>query len=309
MTPEERARLNRREKQAAYLRRVGRPLYVDPGPAVKHAQILSRRGMTAAQIAGQAGVSVSAVRDYVRGTRTSDRGGYELKNSPRWVSDAILAVRFEPPEDVGAAIDGTGLRRRLRALNRLGFSSPVLGAELGVSRKRVNELMTRETPVRYANACRVEQLYDKLSGSRPEDHGVPRSSIIRAQAVAVRNGYAPPGCWDPETIDDPEALPEWTGACGSAAGLRIHYRESIPPCEACLATRHESDVRPRLNGSKLKAMREKRGWTIRQVADQLGLTIDAVYAWEIGRSAPRTEELLDRLATLMHCDHDDLCEE
>lgn len=233
-----------------------------------------------------------------------------------WV--AVMRMQFEPP--VGSTlIDASGTRRRLAGLWRDGFPLPFLAERMGVlDRSYLQRIIrgglragrgARPYTVTADTAALVREVYEKLEERKPEEFGIPSYSILRAQAFAKKKGLAPRHCWDPDTIDDPKAIPEWTGGCGTPVGLRIHWREGIPACPACLATRQESDTRPRLSGGKLKTLRQKKGWTIRQVADRLDLTSDAVYSWEIGRSAPRSEELLDRLVTLMGCDYDDLCEE
>src|SRR5690606_40281199 len=35
------------------------------------------------------------------------------------------------------------------------------------------------------------------------------------------------------SIDDPDAFPEWTGACGTVHGRQVHMREKIPMCDPC----------------------------------------------------------------------------
>jgi antitoxin CcdA len=45
-------------------------------------------------------------------------------------------------------------------------------------------------------------------------------------------------------------------------------------------------------GARIKAARAKRGFTQRELADRLNITVGAVGQWEIGRSGPKTEHLV-----------------
>ena len=56
--------------------------------------------------------------------------------------------------------------------------------------------------------------------------------------IARRNGWAPPGAWDDDQIDDPQAHPEWTGECGTDRGYWVHRRQQLPMCTRC-ETAHE----------------------------------------------------------------------
>lgn len=238
-----------------------------------------------------------------------------------WV--AVMRMQFEPP--VGSTlIDASGTRRRLAGLWRDGFPLPFLAERMGVlDRSYLQRIIrggvragrgARPYTVTADTAALVREVYEKLEERKPEEFGIPSYSILRAQAFAKKKGLASRHCWDPDTIDDPEAIPEWTGACGTAAGLRIHYREGIlPACQPCLAARERTDTPgPRkfqLSPDRLKAVRERKGMSLREVAAGLGVDKGAVYYWETGRSAPNSKARLDQLITLMGCTYDDLCED
>lgn len=294
----------RRAKQLRYLRRTGRPTLIR-GAELERVQrkirVFHARGMSYRSMAAQTGVSTRTLAE------ASGTGGMLRRN---W--EPLNAMTFLPPSG-RELVSALGTERRLGALWHDGFSMDWLAVNYPdvMCRSQLQKTLRGfgKGLVTAATATAVDQLYRKLETTSPESVGIPARSVAYCRTFARKKGYASRGCWDPDTIDDPKAIPEWTGACGTAAGLRIHQREDIPSCPACLATRGEAGPRPRLDGRKLKALREKQGRTIRQVAERLGLTIDAVYAWEIGRSGPRSEELFDRLVTLMGCDYDDLCEE
>lgn len=297
-------------KRRKYLASVGRPATVT-GERFLKAQAKLRayqaRGMPPSRMSEQTGINMSTLHYFHTNNGMLAR---------HW--EAVMRMRFEPPTG-STLIDATGTRRRLAGLWRDGFPLPFLVERTGIpDRSYLQRIIrggarpgrgSRPHTVTADTAATVREVYEKFEERKPEEFGITPYASARARAFAIKKDAAPRHCWDPDTIDDPKALPEWTGACGTPAGLRIHWREGVPACPACLATRGESDSRPRLSGGKLKALREKKGWTIRQVAEQLDLTSDAVYAWEIGRSGPRSEELFDRLVTLMHCDYEDICEE
>ncbi|WP_307169156.1 hypothetical protein [Streptomyces sp. B3I7] len=58
----------------------------------------------------------------------------------------------------------------------------------------------------------------------------------RARLRAQREQWAPLGAWD--DIDDPQAVPDWTGYCGTDRGYWTHRRLKLPMCARC-QTAHE----------------------------------------------------------------------
>lgn len=100
-------------------------------------------------------------------------------------------------------IDATGVRRRLEALQCLGWSLTEVGERIGKNQQNMSKLATghqrvyRET---YAKVCAV---YDELSMT-------PNTTRYaeRTRALARSRGYVPPLAWDGQDIDDVNATPK-----------------------------------------------------------------------------------------------------
>ena len=168
-------------------------------------------------------------------------------------------------------VDGTGTRRRLQALHRVGWSSQEIGDRLGVTRIAVNNLMRREGPVRRSTAERIAALYDQVWDQVPpvrtgKAAGVRPRDMARAAAL----GWALPMQWDDETIDDPAATP-WTDAAPRGAHVPGHGVVNADSLTDCA----------------------EWGLTVQEAAHRLGVTKDAI---EVGitRHAPELRERFAR---------------
>jgi DNA-binding transcriptional regulator YiaG len=301
----------RQRKQWRYDRETGRPSRMR-GPEV--VELIGRlcsyhdRGMSYRTMSEQAGVAQSVISSLRTRGDGIHRSNYEK----------LSKVRFEVNEDEGARMPTLAVRRRLGALWASGYSIQFMAGELGVGIRGawIARLLRGEASWTHTTfARRVEQLYGKLADVDPLDQGMTKQGATNARNRARQAGHAPAHCWDPDTIDDPDAFPEWTGACGTPAGLRIHYRDSIPACPRCLGARERTDSNKgsstagMISGPRLKAVRQARGYSISQVAELLGVHRDTVYYWETSRSSPRGQEMLDRIITVLKCGHEDIREE
>ncbi len=313
MSPVELDRARRREKETSYLRSIGMPVTVDPTPAIEHAQRLHSLGMTARQMSEQSGLSRSTMYDLIRGCRTKDTGGARVKWIDRADAQAVLSIRFTGLSERGSVGSSLGTRRRIQALAASGWPYRFIGGFLDITDRRAFQLSCAGGQVHAATAARVAKMYEKYADADPADYGVTKYASSRARQAALRNGYAPVHCWDPDTIYDPEAIPEWTGACGTPEGLRIHYREGIlPSCGSCLATRQYAQAGSAdstFSGTKLREIRRKRGMELSEIAERLGVNKGTVYYWETGRSAPRGQDRIDQLASLLGVGESDLIED
>lgn len=239
-----------RRKYLKYCRENGKPLpvqEVDAAECIAHVRALRASGMSCARLADLSGVSQARVSDiYLGKTRTWPRGGTKpMTKIRRSTRDQLLAVppdgHHERPVRGGARVPAFGTTRRLQALVAGGFNQGWLARELTWNQGHLQlvtqgEFEARGEPWLYApNRDLVTELYDRLDGVKPSEVGVTSRNEALALGNAAKNGYAGRGCWDPDTIDDPAAVPEWTGACGTYRGYNIHRREDIPTCPACSA--------------------------------------------------------------------------
>lgn len=120
-------------------------------------------------------------------------------------SERLRAYRLRRSRLGPLLIDGTGTRRRLQALRRLGWSARELTLRLGYSGSGQMHYLMHSGTIQRQTADRVAALYAELSMR------LPPKTDGRAAAWAATQGWPPPLAWDEDSIDDPDALP-WTGA-------------------------------------------------------------------------------------------------
>lgn len=103
--------------------------------------------------------------------------------------------------------DGTGTRRRLRALQAIGWPLQSIAEQLGYTDQgALTPILYRQKQIEIGTAQRIATLYDRLS--------MTPGPSRRVTAIARRRGWPPPLAWDGDTIDDPYAQP--TGIRGRA---------------------------------------------------------------------------------------------
>lgn len=183
------------------------PFYVDAEPARRHVRGLMAAGIGWQRIARLSGVPTGAVSkllygDGPRGMAPSKRIRPETECKLLAVTSALLAD--------GARVDGTGVRRRLRALVAIGWSQSELARRLGMGGPtNFTPLISGGRKVLVSTARAVGELYEQLWATPPkaDDHR-SRISASRAKRLAATRGWVPPLAWDDDTIDDPDASPD-----------------------------------------------------------------------------------------------------
>lgn len=300
------------EKTWEYLREIGRPSLLKPDTpevqwALRKLRSYNSRGMSLSAMADQVGLVQDAITRLLRKDRPSLR---------RSTFEKIRQIEFDPGSQTGQ-VPVHGAQRRLRALRAQGFTYTFLCDQFGHAHNspRLQRILTgfKEPgrPVKFlisSTARQIEELYDKLDGVDPLDLGITEHGVKYSLRRARELGYAPRSCWDEDTIDDPEAIPEWTGRCGSALGFRIHLREGIPVCEAC-AGHETSEPYPGFNGILLRRLRERKGLSRQQLATAVGgLNASTIQYWESGRSKPVRQFKLDGVLSVLDATLEDVCE-
>lgn len=201
--------------------------FIDAEPARRHVRNLMASGVSVVRIARHAGISFSTVSGllYTRGPERQPAQQLRTENARR-----ILAVRAC---DVATRyINATGTHRRIQALAANGWPQLRLGPHIGLHPSYVNAVLKQAT-VYGTTAMAVATGYDRLWNQDPRQHGITAGTWKKVRSLARANGWAPPGAWDDDTIDDPQAIPEWTGHCGSDRGWWLHTLNDIPICPAC----------------------------------------------------------------------------
>lgn len=295
-----------RERYLEYLRTQGLAGYVPAGPVRGRLQYLhDRRGITYDVLAERTGLDRETILTQHRGI---NKLGNEIRFAKMATYRAVMGTKFGPADC--AWFPSVGIRRRLQALQVLGFTLPFMADRLPVGDYRQLHLTATGKKsrglVRSEFADSVILLYDKLYDTDPVDAGVLAQAASRARSYARKNRYAPPSCWDADTIDDPQAIPEWTGKCGTFFGWRLHTTEGIPLCPACADAHDASDAE--LSGPKLLEARLRRGWSQERLAKDAGLKVDQYRSWERGRTKPRYPEQLDRVLAVLDVTYDEVVE-
>ena len=123
---------------------------------------------------------------------------------------AILQVTHLPVPSQSTVLT-VGARRRIRALNAIGWPTSELGRRLGQSSRSTLNLTLADDYTTYAMWRRIRDLYDQLSGTR----GPSSQSAKRAHNA----GHPPPLAWEGRDIDHPREQPDW-----KAAGITLAQR-------------------------------------------------------------------------------------
>ncbi|MFJ5915002.1 hypothetical protein ACIQFW_04285 [Streptomyces ardesiacus] len=137
-----------------------------------------------------------------------------------------------------------GTTRRLQALAVMGWPRLRLHRETGLTPSRLVPLLAgTASAVTRQEARMVAVVYVRLSAVSPGLCGVSHIAARAARERAWTAGWAPPAAWDDDTIDDPQAIPQWTGYCGTVRGALAHERDGIPLCPPCADALHRRRLR------------------------------------------------------------------
>jgi hypothetical protein len=179
--------------------------FVDAEPARQHVAALRAAGIGIDQIPALAGLDRRCI------TRLPRTRSLRAETAAK-----ILAIQPHPDLVAGGArTDATGTRRRLQALQALGWSQRRLAELLDTQQVVVGKAARGKSQfVTVATARRVRDLYDHIWNQPPPSATrYERQSATNARRAAAERGWVPPLAWDDDTIDDPNAAPE--GAEGS----------------------------------------------------------------------------------------------
>ncbi|WP_329214850.1 hypothetical protein OG352_05340 [Streptomyces sp. NBC_01485] len=205
--------------------------WTDATPVRAHLERLADCGMGLRRIAALAGVDRKRLQAVLHGRPERGTGPQE-KVRPA-LAAAVLAV--EPTlENLSPStlISPHGTRRRVHALVAVGWPQHHLAIHLGMTPSNFTQMLARDhVLVRRALAARA--MYDALWRADPAEHGASTGGIARARRYAAVHAWPPPGAWDDDRIDDPEAHPDWTGQCGTPEGFWAHRYIKVPACQPC----------------------------------------------------------------------------
>lgn len=206
--------------------------FTDAEPVRRHVLAIQATGMGLAGIAHHTGVNLGTLDHLLYGS-----AGYPPASQIRTESANTLLAYWPILDHYsdGASIDGTGTRRRLQALAAAGWTAKVIHQHIDVGSVQTIEKLRTRNHVTARLARAVRDFYTESSTRSPEDHGVEPWLANRTRTYATRNQWAGPEAWSPDTIDDPDAQPDWTGHCGTDRGWWLHNTNHIPACARCQA--------------------------------------------------------------------------
>ncbi|OII61167.1 hypothetical protein BJP40_06470 [Streptomyces sp. CC53] len=209
----------RRRKELDLMRARGIDQYVPNDQLVEHLRFLER-WWPRTVIAERIGMSPTFVHDHLEGRCVRVHRDHLAK---------VLAVTVPEDERVTDEDRFLGAQRMARGLIAKGFTSRVIAEHAGMSEESMRSLTSGTNrnwqgmkPWTYERFLRAAE---KLDAASPGDYGVCTTAQKTNKTRSVQKHWAPLGCWELAEIHKPDAIPEWTGACGTEQGYQIHYRE------------------------------------------------------------------------------------
>lgn len=181
-----------------------------------HLAVLSESGLSQCAIARAAQVSQSTISNIMNG---------KLRSCLRSKGERILAVQPGVHDEISER-SALGSARRLQALYAIGHGALAISSAFDINHATVSQIVNgRYQLINGSIAVRVQAIYRQLSRTPgPSKHASTR---------AKQEGWAPPAAWNDEEIDNPQAIPDWTGYCGTDRGWWIHTTLKLPMCQAC----------------------------------------------------------------------------
>jgi hypothetical protein len=213
--------------------------YVPAEASRKHiVSLYHRYGMSCRRIAELSGLTTGEISELLRGTRGPSRDRSNPVHSVlRATEQKVLSVQPEEPKQsgYGARVNAIGSIRRVHGLAVLGYPLTWQAEQMGSHLRNTQALAAGERKaVTYPTAKRIRVVYQRFEMEpQPLRHGVPLKAMKIAQAVARSHGYVAPIYWDWDSIDDPDAFPNFTGMCGGLKGVLLHEQEGSELCPAC----------------------------------------------------------------------------
>lgn len=203
------------------------------------------RGRTLNHLAVSAGVHYTALRlVYTTGSRI------------RMTTAAkVIAVPL-PPSSVG-------IRRRLEALERIGYRLSVFARSSGIPVDTLRGALNRGD-ITIGLRMRICAGYEKLSAS-PLDEP---TTIARA----VEKGFYAPAAWEYIDIDDPDSCPDLLGLSDPEVYADLPERKCIELLVAGEYYDLVTDEPPRAAMITTVDLLTKRGWDARRIAEWLRVT-------------------------------------
>jgi hypothetical protein len=134
-----------------------------------------------------------------------------------------------------ALIDPTGSRRRIQALQAIGWPMSELVRLLGRPGSNALSHLNANPQCRRSHAIRITVLYERLRRTP----GPSYSAALRAQ----KQGFAPPSAWDGRHINDPNVVPDTVDAVAAITVDPTGSRRRIQALQAIGWPKRELGIR------------------------------------------------------------------
>lgn len=307
LTEAEKEVIRARGRRQHYLKQMGKAGFVDAGPMQARIRKLhDEHQITFQRISDKTGVDVQCIKWHYHGVAWA-RPGIPLTQCVWATANAVLTTPFGPA-DVRVHVRSHGTQRRLRALIAAGYAQRWLAEATGRDIRHLNAFLVKNRILVGAeHAAVVEQVYRKYIEVDPVEAGVTPRSVTYSKNVAAKHGYEPGSCWDEDTIDDPDAFPEWTGACGTDEGYKIHLREDIPVCRPCNEAVGRA-VAPdgRFSPTKFRILIDTLD--VGELAEKVGVSRDSIARWASGERNPSSKNV-EAICLALDCHDSELLDE
>jgi hypothetical protein len=185
-------------KRMKVARELGRPCLIDATTTREHIALLHET-MSWSAMAAATGCGAGTLLRLYNGTHTQVRRGNQNK---------IMSVVPPTAAVPTVRIDVTGTRRRIRALQAIGYSYTAIAAAANTERMRIRAIADSPQPAVSKNlADRIANAYRLLAS-----HPAPVNRFTqRSRNRAAAQGWRDPDYWeDVDRIDDPDFDPNAT---------------------------------------------------------------------------------------------------
>lgn len=209
---------NKRYCKQYRIKTIRQPIRIDATPVRELLQEWVDQGYSQTQIGDAVGKKSGDISKLLRGQPTI---------APS-VAERILRSPGPTCTPAHARVDSTGTIRRGRALHAIGYPIYAIAENVPMATNHLGRVLYHQpAAVSAAVAQGMAALYKQWSAQPGPSHFALHN--------ARRRGWNGPLAWDDDTIDNPEAHPEWTGRCGTDHGWWLHRLNDIPMCPRCEA--------------------------------------------------------------------------
>lgn len=188
--------LRRYQNRRQALTALGHPGIVPAARSARHVRALAEAGATWRQITKTTGISQGTLANLLREDAWQ-------RTVTVTTQERVLAVPLPARRTSGdRRVDAAGTRRRLQALQRIGWSCTALAQHSPLSAERLRKVL-RARRVSVGTRAEVRRLFALLECTP----GASRECARRA----ARKGWFPPFAWEGVDVDNPDARPELGG--------------------------------------------------------------------------------------------------